>query len=191
MILKKPTWLHKPISVDNLEAIQEEMLPILYREIPNFDTAEPTFCFVLRPKIEKFAPLYTKFLESFGLLNRWYYSAFVTTNGDHKFSIHVDSLEWKTRSYGLNLPLINCDGTYTVFYDAEIETKPEYDANNPVNSARLIKKDTTGTEIFRFPASQPAWVNTTIPHAPVSTHTKPRAIISARFNPEVHELFNK
>ena len=43
-------------------------------------------------------------------------------------------------------------------------------------------------EIERLDASQPAWVNTSIPHRPVSTHTRPRAILSARFNPELHDL---
>jgi hypothetical protein len=66
-----------------------------------------------------------------------------------------------------------------------------YGKENDAATARLIKKGTIGTEIDRFPASQPAWINTSIPHNPITLHNKPRAVISARFFPEVHELFNK
>ena len=186
-----PEWRYKPITVDNLEAIQEELLPVLLKEYPEFETGKPMFCFVLRENIEPVAPLYTKFIESFGILDRWHYSAFITTTADYNFPIHVDSLNWETRCYGLNIPLINCEDTYTVFYDAEIETGLEFEVSNPINSSRLIKKDTIAREIDRFCANQPAWVNIRIPHAPVSLHKKPRAIISARFRPELHDILYK
>ena len=183
-----PLWRYKPITVDNLEAIQAELLPILNREYPAFETGKPTFCFVLREKIEPFAPLYTKFIDSFGILDRWHYSAFITITADYNFPIHVDSLNWQSRCYGLNIPLINCEDTYTVFYDVEIESEDVFGKSDPMNSSRIIKKDTIATEIDRMPASQPAWVNTSIPHTPVSLHNRPRAIISARFRPELHDL---
>lgn len=191
MTIEKPNWLYKPVSVDNLEAIQVELLPILYNVIPDFDNAFPTFKFISRNEIEKSAPLYSKFIESFGILDKWERSVIVTTNFDHKFPIHVDHLDWKARAYGLNIPLINCDDTYTVFYDAEINMMPVNNKAHPENFARIIKKNSIATEIGRFPSSQPAWVNNSIPHTPVSKHNKPRALISARFEPEVHYLFNK
>lgn len=179
--------MYKPISVDNLEAIQQELVPVLYKEIPNFDSAGSQFVYVLREKIEPHAPLYTKFIESLGVLDRWHYSAFVTTNTDSLF-VHVDSLTWRTRCYGLNLPLVNCEGTYTVFYDAEINDQPFCDSSDPINSAKKIKPGTSAREIARVEATTPMWVNTCIPHAPVTTHSRPRAIISARFRPELHDL---
>lgn len=188
---EKPNWLFKPVSVDNLEAIQVELITILYKEIPNFDNDRPTFHVTLRENIEFFAPLYTKFIESFGILDRWTHSAIITTNADYKFPIHVDNLGWEERCYGLNLPLINCEESFTVFYDAIIDPRPMYGKENDAATARLIRKGTIATEIDRFPASQPAWVNTSIPHNPITLHNKPRAVISARFFPEVHELFNK
>jgi len=186
-----PEWRYRPITVDNLEAIQEELIPILHREYPDFNTGKPTFCFVLREKIEPYAPLYSKFIESFGILDRWHYSAFITITADYNFPIHVDSLHWQSRCYGLNIPLINCEDTYTVFYDAEIETETFFEDTNPINSSRIIKKGAIATEIDRMPASQPAWVNISIPHTPVSLHNKPRAIISARFRPELHDILYK
>lgn len=186
-----PLWRYKPITVDNLEAIQEELIPVLYKEYPEFDTGKPTFCFVLREKIEPYAPLYTKFIESLGILDRWHYSALITITADYNFPVHIDGVDWKTRCYGLNIPLINCEDTFTVFYDAEIDDNIVFEKSNPINSSRVTKKDTIATEIDRMPASQPAWVNNRIPHKPLSLHNKPRAIISARFRPELHDILYK
>lgn len=186
--LTQPRWLYKEIEVDNLTEIQQELLPILYNTFPDFDNESPHFTSLQREQIEPYAPLYRKFIDSLGILDRWSYCAFVTTNLDKKFPVHVDSLIWQERCYGLNLPLINCEGTYTVFYDAEIEEMPFMNNGDSRYSARRIKPGTVPTEIGRLEASNPAWVNTSIPHAPVSTHSKPRAIISARFRPEVHDL---
>lgn len=189
-----PRWTYKPIEVDNLEAIQEELLPLLYREFPDFDTGRPTFIPVFRDKIEPCCPLYVKFIESTGLIDLWEYSAFISAIAAKPFPIHVDSLDWKERCYGLNIPVINCKDTFTVFYDAdaEIETESRFSPDDLIKPARLLK--TPGVwpaEIDRFPSTQPAWINLRIPHAPRSRHNNPRAIISARFTPEIHDLMYK
>ena len=181
-----PLWHYKLIDVPNLKDIQEETYNVLLQEIPDFEISRPQFKYVLREKIEPFAPLYTDFIKSLGILDLWHYSAFVTTNKNIKFPVHVDSLNWKTRCYGLNIPVINCDGTETVFYDAEIDDDEYTERQNPINSARLAKK--VIAEIDRVSADQPLWINTRIPHCPESSHDKPRAIISARFRPEIHDL---
>lgn len=185
---KQPKWLYKKIEVSNLVDIQQELLPILYKTYPDFDNEPPHFTALQREEIEPYAPLYTSFIESLGILDRWSYCAFVTTNLNKNFPIHVDSLIWQERCYGLNLPLINCDDSYTVFYEAEIEEMPFINYGDAKFSARVIKRGAKATEIGRLEANNPAWVNTSIPHAPVSNHSRPRAIISARFNPEVHDL---
>jgi hypothetical protein len=184
---KPPNWLYKEINVKNLGDIQKELVPVLFKEFPNFETAKSQFVYVLREKIEPYAPLYTELIRSLGILNRWYYSAFITTNATC-LPVHVDSTNWMTRCYGLNLPLVNCKGTYTVFYDAEIDDNLFRDASDPKVSARMMKPDSVPIEIGRVEATTTMWVNTAVPHAPVSTHSKPRAIISARFRPEVHDL---
>jgi hypothetical protein len=182
-----PNWLYKVISVDNLEAIQKELLPVLYREIPNFEIDKSQFVYVLREKIEPYTPLYVDFIRSLGILDRWHYSAFITTN-TNSLPVHVDSLDWQTRCYGLNLPLVNCEGTYTIFYNAEINEEQYRNSNDSKSTARLIKPNSIPIEIDRVESTTTMWINTCIPHAPVSTHSKPRAIISARFRPEVHDL---
>jgi hypothetical protein len=186
----KPNWFYKPIEVENLLGIQEELTAYLYKKIPNFDTIGSMFVYIDRKEIEPHVPLYKKYIDSLGILAKWEYSAIVGTTSNQDFVIHVDCHDWILRSYGLNIPIINCDGTYTVWYDAEIEGEIFNNAD-PRSTARMIKPNTTATEIARWEANKPAWVNNSIPHRPISTHTKPRAIISARFTPEVHDLFYK
>jgi hypothetical protein len=182
-----PKWLYKPIEVENLKEIQREIIPIIYKKIPNFFTAEPQFIHIMRDEIEPFAPLYTEFIKKFGIIEQWHWCAIITTNLGIDFDIHVDSTDWETRCYGLNLPMVNCEGTHTVWYDAEIES-PFFDENDFRSVARVQKANTIATEIGRWDMSKPAWINTSIPHRPESTHRRPRAIISARFDPELHEM---
>lgn len=182
-----PKWLYKTIEVNNLRAIQAEILPIVFKKIPNFMTDRPQFMHVMRDEIEPFAPRYTEFIKQHGDIDKWYWSAIITTNLGVDFDIHVDSTDWKTRCYGLNIPIINCDNSYTVWYDAEIEGKL-YDESDFRSVVRIQKPNTVANEIGRLDTSQPAWINTSIPHRPESTHKRPRAIISARFDPELHDL---
>lgn len=183
-----PKWFYKPLVVNNLTEIQSEVIPFIYKKISDFDTATPQFVYVNRDEIESTVPSYVKYIDSLGLLDKWVWCAIITTNGEHEFPIHVDSYDWKVRCYGLNLPIINCEGTYTVWYDAEIEGEIFDKDNDPRHYARRIKPDTIATEIGRWDMSNPAWINTSIPHRPVSTHNKPRAVISARFRPELHKM---
>lgn len=186
-----PTWLYKPVDVPNLKEIQQELIPVLEKEVPNYTQIPNKFAYVLRDKIEPYAPLYTQFINSLGLLDRWHYSAFIMVSNGNLFPIHVDSLNWQTRCYGLNLPLVNCEDSYTVFYDAEIDSSEITERNNPTNSARVIKDDTIAVEIGRWDASKPAWINIRIPHNPVANHNNPRVLISARFRPEIHDILYK
>ena len=47
-----PKWLYKAIEVNNLRAIQAEILPIVFKKIPNFMTDKPQFMHVMRDEIE-------------------------------------------------------------------------------------------------------------------------------------------
>lgn len=188
---EKPSWFYKPIQVDNLEEIQKELSAIIYKKIPNFESAIPAFKMVYRDEIEPFAPLYVGLLESLGILDKWVYSPIISTNYNVQFPIHIDNIDWIDGSYGLNLPVINCENTYTVWYDAEIDYTPVLQSSDPRNVSRLVKHGTPVKEIARWHMKDPAWINFSIPHAPVSYHGKARAVMSARFKPELHDLLYK
>ena len=200
---KKPSWFYKPIHIENLEAIQQELLTVLYKKIPNFEDEPPvpltekyqqkvsSFHYTSREEIEPYAPLYTEFIRSLGLLDKWFASPIVTAYYQFKFPIHIDNADWFTNCYGLNIPIINCEDTYTVWYDADIEYNKPFQSKSDTDIksvTRLIKPNTPYTEIARWHMKDPAWINVSIPHAPVTYNKKPRAAISARFIPEIHDL---
>lgn len=182
-----PKWLYKPIEVNNLAQIQKEILPIILKKIPNFMFAQPDFYRLLPEDIEPFAPSYIEFIKKFGIYERWTMSAVVTTGKGLDYPIHIDSKNWHKICYGLNIPIINCEDTYTVWYDAEI-AGPMHAEGDFRESACIQKENTIAKEIDRWSANKPAWINVSVPHRPVSAHVKPRANLSARFDPELHEL---
>lgn len=182
-----PKWLYKPVEVDNLQEIQREIIPIILRKIPNFYTKGPDFVPIMRDEIEPFAPCYTEFIKTHAVISRWKWCAIITTNLNKDFPIHVDSNNWKQLCYALNVPVINCEGTHTVWYDTEIQSYASERAA-AYGTACMQKLNTPAVEIGRWHMSKPAWVNTSVPHRPVSTHGLPRAVLSARFDPELHEL---
>lgn len=190
----KPTWFYKLIEIENLAEIQEELKSALYVLHPNFDTALPTYFYHVKENMQSLVPKYMRYMDSIGVLDRWRGTAIISTNGDYgmKFPIHIDSENWVEICYGLNIPVINCEGTYTVWYDAEIAD--QYVDSIGVPKAAMTKYiDHTKpiTEVARLEITQAAWVNVSIPHAPRSTHNKPRAVFSARFAPELHDILYK
>jgi len=188
---EKPSWFYKPLQIENLEAIQKELLTVLYKKIPNFENSPPFFHYTSREEIEPDAPIYTEYIKSLGLLDKWIASPIITTNYHYKFPIHIDNPNWHEMCYGLNIPVINCEDTYTVWYDAEINYDKPFQSENDTQTksvARLIKPGSSSTEIARWHMKDPAWINISIPHAPMSNHNKPRALFSARFSPEIHDI---
>jgi hypothetical protein len=186
---EKPSWFYKPIQIGNLEEIQKELVPIIYNKIPNSNSSFPKFIKIQRNEIEPVAPIYTDFIRSLGILDKWNGSCIISTNNNVPFPIHIDTIHWFDNSYGLNIPIINCENTYTVWYDAEMESKPNsLVPTDRISQSRIAKTGTVATEIARWHMKDPAWINVSIPHRPVSNHGKFRAVISARFTPELHDL---
>lgn len=196
MITEQPKWCYKSVEVLNLKIIQDELLPLVYLKLPEFNNiVEPNIFYipVKRTEIELFSPLYVKYIESIGLLDRWEFSLISVIIGNNfqrsEESIHVDTTNWQYRCYGLNIPIINCEGTYTVWYSGTLKEDKAGSDDVRLQSAKLLRTDLPYQEIDRLEACNPAWVNVTIPHTPVNIHGKPRAVISARFTPEVHDYF--
>jgi len=189
---EKASWFYKPIHIENLEEIQKELTEVIYKKVPDFDNSNPMFLIIFKNDILPYAPLYVKFIESLGLLDKWVASPIITTNKNIKFPIHIDNPNWLEGSYGLNIPVINCEDTYTVWYDAEVDQLPGNRVpSDPSNRSRFVTPGTPTTEIARWHMKDPAWINFSIPHKPVSNHGKPRAVMSARFRPELHDLLHK
>ena len=191
--LEKPTWLFKPIDdVTNLEKIQREFLKIFtafYSDI--FDLGHDVIQ-VDNGKVKKLAPNYCKFLKELGIYDIFDFIAFSGSKGIQKENcpIHIDYLNWKESTFSLNLPIIGCENSYTIFYEVN-------ELDGIEKTSRLTRRyggsieypESSSKEIGRVSVNRPAWINPCIPHKPYTPHTDLRLIVLGRFTSEILKYF--
>ena len=190
-----PTWLYKPTNVSNINAVQKELLDIQATHYSDlFNGRGFTLTYLDKELVKTSAPSYVQMLSELGLYDRWTSTLIIGTTGESRLedsAIHVDTENWQERCYGLNLPLLNCEDSYTVWYDAKEKDANAYIGNEHITGQGTARTFTNNaTEIGRMSATQPAWINVCIPHRPECDHNKTRLILSTRFWPEVHEYVN-
>jgi len=195
--MMQPTWLYKTVIVPDLEQIQQEVVAVFNKHYPNvFGDRGFTFTYAEQDILREEAPAYTDYLKSLGLYDNWAKSVLIGTKGQERLKdspIHVDSEDWKTRCYALNIPLINCENSHTVWYEVKEYDEDAYSGDDQTakgyKTARGFKPETS-TEIGRLATINPAWVNVSIPHRAENDNAGLRLIISTRFWPEIHDYFN-
>jgi hypothetical protein len=189
----KPNWLYKPVVVKELLDIQQEFQLIFKLYYPNiFEDWKSAWLYPIdRDIIEKLAPTYTNWLKELTLYSRWATSFFATSygpNGNNQV-VHTDNVDYKERCFALNIPILNCHDSWTVWYKTKDNSEkvgyiPHY------SMAVGFADSDIESELGRVPASQPAFVNVGLPHRPWSDHEEPRIILSTRFNPEIFDYLN-
>ena len=115
------------------------------------------------------------------MLGSFHWIGFVSVDASKEFPPHIDTLD-----VGLNIPLSNCDDTFTVWYDAKIldQSFPKHVIGSPlVENARIVDKK-NAVEIGRVESNRPLWLNTNVAHRPETHHDKLRMAASIRFYPE-------
>lgn len=184
-----PDWLYQTPALDNnaLPAIQKELIKLSLRAkdkllVPYSSTFA---CYghvdEEKQKIMAACPVLKHELLRLKLLDNFYFIGFISVDASKEFPPHVD-----TRDVGLNIPLHNCDNTYTVWYDAKILNQGFPDhviGTNHVKAARIADKK-NAVEIGRVEANRPLWINTNVAHRPETHHDKLRMAASIRFYPE-------
>lgn len=121
--------------------------------------------------------------------------AFLVVPPNQKTDIHTDS---GTQSIALNLPVLNCEKSYTVWYNTTDKLLPgnelayvkgdsllgEEQFNNYLDYDSDYFKFNTAEEIDRVECNRPLWINFKIPHRPEVAHTNVRILASIRFRPD-------
>lgn len=183
---EQPQWHYRYIDISNLEEIQIELFNAFVDVHGNdFDNMKPDYVFGRGYKIQHHLPKTKEFLDALGILERWAFVGFVTGNKGDSLPLHVDTLDWKRICYGLNVPVLNCDNTYTAFYDAQLKERAYDDRER---KTAYICEEKGAIEIDRVECDRPMWINHTIPHRPIMNHDKPRVMASLRFFPELHDV---
>jgi hypothetical protein len=193
----KPDWHYTFINVSNLEKIQKELLYIRNNLSPSMQYNEH-YTNYLKEHIVEYIPTLREYLEEVGVYEKLYrivFSAKREPGQKIQSGIHVDSLD-KGYTYSLNIPLVDCENTYTAWYEGPVE---KYDqTKNPfigTNEGALayfgFVREHLAKEVCRVETTRPMLVNTTIPHRGLTT--KPSRVISSiRFIPDLtDEEFNR
>jgi hypothetical protein len=188
-MIKKIQWTHKPVTIQNLGAIQRELLSLVPSVIPDVENLKPAFTDISVSKVKDNLPTLCDQFNQWGILDRWQYMAFITGNRGSSVSMHVDTLEWEQLTLALNIPVLNCDDSYTAFYNAQTLPVRKFRKNDPRYTARMCD-ESTAEEITRIQLNKPYWVNICVPHKPIMNHNNPRILASFRFGPELFDVID-
>jgi hypothetical protein len=86
--------------------------------------------------------------------------------------------------FGLNIPLIGCENSYTVFYDTNLTPDvpiPDHVIGAPDVRYVIQANETHAVEIARLDSTIPSWVNNFVPHNVIKPHNVYRVNSSLRF----------
>jgi hypothetical protein len=196
---KIPNWLHKPANIDSkvLPRIQEELLQLFNETKNSYLYTDKTMGFSTKDlftKVEllKKTPSLTRELTRLKIVK--YFDAlclFWLRPGYAELPIHVDDPDFNV-NIALNIPVTGCRGSYTVWYDAEIDFDakiPEYATDGIYDpGGRIIKGQ--AKEIDRMDSGDPSWVNISVPHRGIYASGEERINASIRFTSEIYDIID-
>jgi hypothetical protein len=198
-IIKEPDWLYLPAAIDHehIPGIQQQLL-IFCRYVtdqPANLKQRGTYQYSDWQKFFDMNPLLL------GYLKKWkihiFFNHVMIIWSDHSnppFEIHRDYNDPAVCSVGLNFPVLNCEGTYTKWYDATVMDQMIELPDSVVGTVRprpYVPVDVaTAVEIARVESNLPYWVNNFRPHKGESLHDKERILVSLRFSPTIHHILH-
>jgi hypothetical protein len=177
-----PDWLYHPANLD------DNLLPQIQKELKKFFLSNKNQSLVPMTStyIEyydiKTCPTLIQQLEQWDLYTKFWGLAFISVDSTKIFPPHVDA----DVDCALNIPVFNCEGTYTVWYDGVITDNelPDYAKGIKIAEISRIADPKTVKEIGRCDSSIPHWLNINVLHRPETTHDQFRVAASLRFTPE-------
>ena len=172
--------LYKTLDISNLDQIKKELSNVINKDLFGFNPSDTNL-------IKARCPSLTEYLQKVNLLDRWKDTGVVVLNNS-SLSIHSDSLNPK-RIYALNIPICNCENSYTIWYKVKDGVKPIIDKyGEPKKMVYSFQYPPEGVEeIDRMESSNPAFVNVKVPHSGISFSNSVRCLISLRFTPNITE----
>lgn len=178
----RENWYFSRYNIPNLGEIQQELLALKASDAPRTST-NPLYFNILAKDVFVACPKTHDWLLRCGVahkVNRLLFSA-NSLVGSKLNTIHVVSYNPYASEVSLNIPLVECDGSYTVFYktsNVNLMDASEFGLEPNSNFARAKTSETE--EIFRGELTTPMLVNTTILHNGVATNPN-RTLCGFRF----------
>ena len=103
--------LFVPIQINNLSEFQQQILQVLPAEATNTHGVMPMWHSVLNE-----LPVIQNLIKDLNLSDVATHICVVTMSPNSEFPVHIDSGISKA---ALNIPLLNCEGTYTHWYTSD------------------------------------------------------------------------
>jgi hypothetical protein len=174
---------YKKIEIENLEVIQKKVLQFIKFKHPTiyFRKVESSWNHLDVPSLLAACP---ELSESFGKLNLSCIFASIHIMYDNTHSaIHTDITPWKAR---INIPILNCNGTFTKFYTGEkVVEEIRTMANNKTFKVDAIINPLECIEVDAYELTQPLILKTYIPHRVFMNETsRPRIALSIGCDPD-------
>lgn len=187
---KQVEWLYRPAKI-KIEDYREDLARLKEDLMPDLDRFNDTHFIPVEPEdIKRNCPNIMAKIREWGLEDRMAENAIILVKPNKHYAIHRDFPLWQKRNIALNFPMVNCEDSYTVFYDAEILKKETMSGklgeNVYVSHAQAVIEE-TAKELGRCDSSIPHWINVHVPHAPVVNHDRVRSALSIRFHPELFD----
>ena len=195
-IYKAPDWLHLPAAInsDKLKDIQKELMHLASASITDISSSPSQFINVDDlDLVKKLCPVLMGELKRLDLYDLLFMVSIITVRPGYYFRIHVDYPDPTRLSFGLNIPVLNCKDSYTIWYDTKViphEYLPDYIVTSPLVSVAQPCDEKNAKEIDRVECSTPSWINNYVPHKPHCNHNKFRINSSLRFFNKIYELLD-
>lgn len=170
-----PGWYYSFLDIPNYDVIQQELLGLFKSGVISNQT-NPDYYNVYTQNIKNCPKLF-EYLSNAGVFNKFQRVLF-STNIARSDVVHVDGFHPATRNhFSLNIPLIDCENSYTAFY--------KYDKPNLTCHAASYHHYAYTTmdqveELARVECIKPVLVNTTILHRGI-TDKLTRTLAGLRF----------
>lgn len=180
-------WYYSYVDIPNLNIIKLELLNLLNSSVNKIHNNE--YYLNIYKLIN--CPAFIDYLQTKNLLKK--FSRLLFSFGPVNTSLpHVDTYNPIYLKYSLNIPLINADDSYTIWYDTHLtELKnyfskyPNLNKNPESNHAWVDPVD--AVEVHRARYTRPLLMNTTILHSG-KAESDSRIICGIRFYPELTDL---
>lgn len=172
-------WFYSYVDIPNLDKIVAELI-LLKQTTTNIHRINEMYENVLQPNIIN-CPNLEEYLRNVGLYNNLNRILF-SSNVDKKSLVHVDSYNPIFQTFSLNIPLIECENSYTAWYSTTnkiLNDLSRFGLSPETNFAYSDEADVT--EVYRVEYTRPMLINTTILHRGITDNPR-RTIASIRFN---------
>lgn len=181
-----PDWLyHEPsLNPELLPAIKKELLKLFIQTkkdaLVSYTSTAVEICH--KELMRNTCTTLMQEFQRLGIYNNFFVITFISVESTREFPPHVDV----GVDIALNIPLINCEGTYTVWYDGKIKDQslPDYAIGTSIVKITRVVDPRTAVEIGRCDSNIPHWINVNMLHRPETHHNQLRVAASIRFNPE-------